>query len=124
MNFPFFFGLETATVVDPIVSTWVGLIGNLGPTAGTVAALYICAGLMQRESKMTREWVAGLIDQMRSDSDRREESHRIDSERREAVMRETLSRQADVIREFSKSANGICRYAGPVIAPSRSRSQA
>lgn len=118
MIWPFFWA-EAPAQLDPTISTLVSLLGTCGPVAGSIVVLYLCLDAMKRDQKEVREWIGGMMAQNREWATGVINQLRVDGERREATIRDVVNQQSELMREFSKSTNGICRYAGPLPVPSR-----
>jgi hypothetical protein len=77
-----------ATTVDPTTVSLVSLIATLGPTAGSIVVLYFCLAYMKNRDDKDREANAEV----------------------QKALRDLINQQGDVMREFTKAANGICRF--------------
>ena len=83
------------TTVDPTTVSLVSLVATLGPTAGAIVVLHYCLAYMKTRDEKDRE---------------------VNSETQKG-LRDLINQQGDVMREFTKAANGICRFS--VTGPNR-----
>jgi hypothetical protein len=122
LNFLFFFVAETPAVVDPMTSTMVSVVTQMGMAGAAVfmawmflqAIQKLWVMLTQREDLRDKRFEE-VIDRLSNQQDQR------DKRSEEVIDRlsNRLNENTQAMREFVRSQGTICRYAGPSTAPQR-----
>lgn len=114
MNLPFFC-VGQVPPMDLASGPMVAILTNLGPVSGLIILAWLMLDRIKNDQIATREWLTQLVRENRDEMIGIINQLRADGDRREATLNGVLAQQGELMREFSRSSHGICKFPGPTV---------